>query len=225
MTTVAREFGQGPLSQVTTVVYWFVVVEALLVATTAPGLVLVLLLERDASNLPLYALGLVPVGPALAAAVFAWRAFDADRDPTPARHFWRGYRLGAADALRAWVPALTVLVVLGINVAYGPAVGVPKGLSLLYGLLGVVVLLWSVTMVVVTAVLSFRWRDATRLVAHALATRGRLTLSLLSLLVLATGVVAMTSDWVLVLTGSILTFLLVRTCRPLLDDLEERYTG
>jgi hypothetical protein len=224
VTVATRDFGHGPLSRVTTVVYWFVVLEALLVATTAPGLVLVLLLERDASNLPLYALGLVPVGPALAAAVFAWRAFERDRDPTPARHFWRGYRLGAADALRAWVPALGVLVVLGVNVAYGAEVGVPQAFSLLYALLAVGVLLWGLTMVTVTAAFSFRWRDAARLVARALVTRGRLTLSLLSLLILATGVVALTSDWVLVLAASTFTFLLVRTCRPLLDDLEERYT-
>ena len=57
----------------------------------------VLLLDRDPSNAALVAALCVPVGPALSAALFAWRVFRDDRDLAPARHFWRGYRLNAVD--------------------------------------------------------------------------------------------------------------------------------
>ena len=62
------EIGTGALSRWSAVVYWFLVVEGMLVLTSAPGLVLLLLLDRDASNLPLVALACVPFGPSVAAA-------------------------------------------------------------------------------------------------------------------------------------------------------------
>ena len=54
--------------------YTLLVTEGLLLLTSAPGLVPLLLLRADASNLPLDAACLVPVGPAASAALFAlWR--------------------------------------------------------------------------------------------------------------------------------------------------------
>ena len=225
MTRPARDLGEGPLHRVATVTYWFVAIEVLLVLTTAPGLVAVLFLDRHPSNLPLYALAAVPVGPALAAAVFAWRVFLRERDPSPAQHFWRGYRLNWQDALRSWVPALVVLVILGMNLAYRDAVGVPASFAVLYVVLGVAVLLWAVRMVALTATFSFRWRDAARLGAYTLATRPLVTLGLLSLLVLAAGIAFVTFDAVVVLLASLLTFFVVRNEAPVLADVEARYVA
>src|SRR5258705_8120945 len=46
---------QGPLARAAAVVYTLPVVELLLLLTTAPGLILLILLDRDASNVPLAA--------------------------------------------------------------------------------------------------------------------------------------------------------------------------
>jgi hypothetical protein len=66
-----REFGTGPLSRACALVYTLLVTEGLFLLATVPGLVPLLLLDRDASNLPLDALCLVPAGPAASAALFA----------------------------------------------------------------------------------------------------------------------------------------------------------
>lgn len=216
-------FGEGPLSQVTGVVHWFLVLEVMLVLATAPGLVPALLLAPVASNLPLYALCLVPVGPAVAAASFAWRRFLADRDPAPARHFLRGYRLGLADALRSWVPALAVLTVLAVNVAYRDRVAGAGALTVAYLVIGAGVLLWALRMLTVTSAFAFRWRDAARLAVLTLVTRPLVTLGLLSLLVLCAGITYVTFDAVVVLGASVLTFLLVRTEAPVLADVRARF--
>ncbi|NAZ76631.1 DUF624 domain-containing protein [Kineococcus sp. T13] len=221
----ARAFGEGPLSQVTQVVHWFVVLEVLLVVATAPGLAGALLLVPDASNLPLYALCAVPVGPALAAAVFAWRAFLADRDAAPAREFLRGYRLGALDALRTWVPVLGVLTVLAVDTAHRDVVGVAAAFTPLYAVLGAAVLVWAVRVLVLTAVFAFRWRDVARLAAMTLLTRPRSTLSLLSLLVLAIGTAWVTFDAVVVVLASVLTFLLARSEAGVVREVRERFVA
>jgi uncharacterized membrane protein YesL len=215
----------GPLSRVANVAYWFLAVEVLLVLTTAPGLVAMLFLDRHPSNIPLYALAAVPVGPAVAASVHAWRTFLRDRDPSPGLMFLRGYRLGWADALRSWVPALVVLVVLGTNLAYRDVVGLPAALTVVQVLLAVATVVWAVRMLVLTATFSFRWRDAARLALYTLVARPLVTLGMLSLLVLATGIAVVTFDAVVVLLASVLTFLLVRNEAPVLAHVQRRFVA
>lgn len=215
----------GPLGRAANVLYWFAAIEVMLVLATLPGLVVALLLEQHASNIPLYALAAVPVGPALAAAVFAWRVFLLERDPAPVAQFWRGYRLGWSEALQVWVPALVALTVLGTNLAYRDAVGMPPAVALLQVMLGAAVLLWAVRTLTLRAAFTFRWRDAARLGLHSLGSRPLVTLGLVSLLVLTIGIVAVTFDAVAVLLASVLTFLLVRNEQPVLTDVQKRFVA
>jgi uncharacterized membrane protein YesL len=208
------------LSRVAAVVYWFVVVDLLLVLTTAPGAVALVLLDRDVSNLPLIGLALLPVGPALAAAVFAWREFLRERDLSPGGHFWRGYRLSWRDALTLWVPAVAVLVVLGTNLLHA---GLTAPVRVLHVVLVAAVLLVLLRATVLTALFAFRWRDRLRLAVYYLGARPVSTLALLSVVVLAVGLVAVVSDWVLLFTASLLTFVLARGEQTVVADVEERF--
>lgn len=214
-----------PLWRGMAVVQWVVVLEAMLVLALAPTAVLLLLLERDLSNIPLLTVALVPVGPALSAALFAWRAFLRDRDSGPARQFVRGYRLGAVDALRVWVPGLLVLAVLGTNLAYADVSRSPDGLWAVHLVLGLGVVLWMMGAVVVGTFFSFRWRDQARLALWGIAARPLVTLGRVSVLVLATGAVWFGSDAVLVLLASLLTVVWLRTELPLVETVRERFTS
>src|SRR4051812_29804719 len=62
-----RQFGVGPLARAAAFVHTLLVVELLLLATTVPGLVPLVLLDRDASNVPLAAACALPLGPAVSA--------------------------------------------------------------------------------------------------------------------------------------------------------------
>ncbi len=217
-----RPFGEGPLFQVTTAVYWFLVVEVLLVATTLPGLVLAFLLAPEPSNLPLFALAALPVGPALAAAFYTWRRFSTQQDQGPARVFARGYRLNLADSLRTWVPVVGVLLVLGMNMSFGEATGF-GALSWVWAALGVAVLLWGLRMLSITSVFVFRWRDAGRIAVYTLIVRPVATLALLSYLVLVAGLTVVTFDAVVVLLASLLTFAVARSERPVITRVHEQF--
>lgn len=223
------EVGSGVLSRISAWVYWALVVEGLLLLTGAPGIVLLLLLAPSAGTVPLAALCLVPVGPALAAAVFAWRDFlDAqpgDRDLQPARHFWRGYRLNWRDVLRWWVPALVVLAVLGVNASAGGAVRGGGAFAVASLVLGAAVLVWAGNAVVLSALFAFRTRDVARLSAYYLAARPVAGLGVLALLVVAGGLAVLTTDWLVVLLGSVLVLLLVRNAQPVIADAKERFTA
>lgn len=218
------EIGTGPLPQWSAVVYWFLAVEGMLLLTSAPGLVLLALLDRDVSNVPLVALACVPFGPSVAAALFAWRVFARDRDLSPARHFWRGYRLDVLDVLRWWVPTLAVLAVVAVNLTHLTDAGFSPALGVALGAVALLVVLWSGHALVLSALFSFRTRDVARLGAYFVAGKPLVTLGFVSVLVL-TAALAYASDWLLVLLAAPLTYLYARTAAPMVAAAEAQFTA
>lgn len=220
-----REFGEGPLSRVTNVVYWLLVIGLFLSAALAPSLALSMALVPDVSNLPLYALAAVPVGPALAAAFFAWRRFLAGDEPHPWAHVWRGLRVNAVDALTAWLPGLLALLVLAMNIAHAEAAGIADGLTGVYLALALVAALWSVRMLSIVSAFAFRWRDSARLSFYTLVARPLPTLAIVSYGVLVAGIVYLTFDVVAVLLASMLTLGFTRSEQPVIELVAERFTA
>ncbi|MEJ2853257.1 MULTISPECIES: DUF624 domain-containing protein [unclassified Saccharothrix] len=221
----AAEIGAGILSRVASVVYWFVVIDALVVLTTAPGFVALLFLDRGAGNAPLVGLCFAPVGPALSAAVYAWRVFLNDRDLSPATHFRRGYRLNWLDVLRWWLPTLAVLTVIGFSLANLELARVPAGYGVVLVVIAAALLVWSTQALVLSSTLALRTRDTARLASYYLAARPASALGALSLLIATGGLVVLTSDWVLALLAAPFTLLLLRNADPVLRDATERFTA
>src|SRR4051794_27372508 len=100
-------WGTGLLARSAALVHTLLVVETGVLITAAPTVVVPVLLDRDPSNIPLYAAAAAPLGPALSAAVYALRHRGNDlTDLSPARAFRRGYRMNAKAVLLLWLPWL-----------------------------------------------------------------------------------------------------------------------
>ena len=219
------EIGAGPLSRGAAVILWTLVISLLTVLTGGVPLALVPFLAGDAANVWVVALLAVPAGPAMAAAMFAWRRFVADRDLSPARHFWRGYAVNVLDVLRWWVPTVLVLAVIAFSLASLDAAGVPSGYGLVLVVIAVAVLVWAVLAMALSSRLSLRTRDVARLAAYYLAVKPLVGLGALSLVVLSVGIVLFTSDWVLVMLSGLLAFAVVTTTDPVVRDATARFTA
>ncbi|MBM7489040.1 putative membrane protein YesL [Micromonospora luteifusca] len=221
-----RQFGDGPLSRITSRVYILLVVELLLLLTTLPGLLPLLLLSRDASNLPLVAVFLVPVGPALSAALYALRHQRPDlTDLRPAAMFWRGYRANLSGVLRVWVPTLLWLTVLAVNLAYLGVVGLPDWWTVPLVLLGVGVTLCAANALVITSLFDFRTRDVLRLATHFLVRTPGVTVGNALLLAAATGITAVFSEAVLALVASVAVLAFLRIGDPMIRLIEKEFTA
>jgi Protein of unknown function, DUF624 len=218
-------FGDGPLARAAALIYTLLVVELLLLLTTLPGLVALVLLDRDASNLPLAAACALPLGPAISAALYALHHRSRDlADLRPAAAFWRGYRLNLRGALQVWVPWLVWLTIVAVNLAHLRAAGVPGWWAVLLVLVAAVATLGAVNALVITSLFSFRAADVARLAVAFLARTPGATLGNACLLIVAAGVTAASSEAVLALLGSVLVSALLLSCRPMIAQIQRELT-
>jgi uncharacterized membrane protein YesL len=223
---IGRQFGDGPLSRGAALVYSLLVVELLFLVTTVPGLVPLLLLGSDLSNLPLAAACAIPIGPALSAALYALHHHRGDlTDLTPATAFWRGYRTNLAAVLRIWLPLLGWLTILAVGLVHFDATGLPGWWAVLLVVIAVAVTLCGTNALVITSLFHFRTRDVLRLALYFLVHTRGVTLGNAGLLVAAASVIWMSSEAVLALLGSVLALALLTTCRPMTSKIQEEFTA
>lgn len=203
--------------------YWFGVTGLLLVLTTLPGTVPLMLLDRSAGNIPLVAVCLIPLAPAVSAALYALRDRDRGEGLTALHSFLRGYRRNAIDVLALWLPALAVATMLGISLANLEHAGVPGGYGLVLVVLAVMITVWAGNAVVIVSFFSLRTRDIARLGVYYMARTPLASLGVLATVLVAAGIVYLTFDAVLGLVGSILVWMLLRTCEPMLRHVHENF--
>jgi hypothetical protein len=221
-----RQFGDGPLSRAAALIYTLLVVELLFLVTTGPGLVPLVLLDRDASNIPLVAACALPLGPAMSAALYALHHRHPDlTDLRPAAAFWRGYKANLSGVLRIWVPWLVWLTIVAVNLAYFAAADVPRWWAALLVLVAVAATLWGANALVITSLFAFRATDVARLGLYFLVRRWSVSLGHASLLIVAAAVTAFSSEAVLALLGSVFALALLRTCRPMITEIRAEFTA
>ncbi|MFY1705719.1 hypothetical protein ACN28G_29055 [Micromonospora sp. WMMA1923] len=220
-----QRFGTGPLARAAALVHTLLVVEVLLLVGTLPGLLPLVLLGHDASNLPLLAACLVPAGPALAAALFTLRHQRLDlTELRPAALFRRGYRVNLLPVLRIWVPMLVWLAVIGVNLANLRAAGVPSWWAVLLVIVALAVTLVGANALLVTALFRFRARDVLRLAGYFLTRTPSVPVGTLVLLAAAAGITAVFSEAVLVLLGAPFVLAFLRIGEPMIDKIQKEFT-
>ena len=219
-------FGTGPLSRFAALVYTLLVVNVLTLVAALPGLVPLALLGRDTSNLPLVALVLIPLGPALSAAVYAVRHRSSDvTDLTPAAAFARGYRANVRGILAVWIPMLAWLCVLAVSLANFAATGLPGWWAALLAVVALAAALWGMNALVITSLFAFRTRDVAQLAAYFLFRTPGVALGNACLLIVAGGLAVLFSETVLGLLASVFVLSLVRTSEPMLAVLRKEFVA
>lgn len=203
MSTFSTGFVDGRLYRTCMFVYQLLVIEACLAVALLPTALVVVLLEPDPRNALLFAIAVIPAGPALVAGLYAARRLE----QSPVRDFVRGYRLSFLEVLKLWAPAAVVISVVSAD----------------WLVVAALVALWLVNVLVITARFSFRVRDTARLATYYLGAQWRCTLNVILLGAGFVVLMALTSDWVAVLLLSPALYVLARVTRPLVADVEKRF--
>jgi hypothetical protein len=223
--TGRRQFGGGPLARAAGLIYTMLAGELLFLLTAAPGLVVLVLLDRGAGNLPLAVACAAPIGPAVSAVLHLLHQHPADlADLHPARVFWRGYRANLRGVLSIWLPLLAWLTVLAVNATYLGAAGLSGWWLGPLALVAVLALLWGANALVITSLFAFRVRDVARLAGYYLTRTPSVPLGSLGLLAVAVCATALWSEAVLLLAVPVLALGLLVVSRPMIADLRKEFT-
>lgn len=215
---------RGLFIDLTEGVYWFLALDVLLVLASAPTLVLWTVMSPGPMSSLLFVLGAFPLLPALAAGLYACRAWREERELTPARHVLKGYRLNAADSLKVGMPVLLVLALLAFNLTSAGAAA-NRLLTIVLLIASAASLLVLARVLSIVSTFSFRVRDVFRLAAFTLLVKPLATLALLSLGVLVLGIVLLVGEFLLLFTASLLVFALWASERPVVQLLTEQFVS
>ncbi len=217
-----QRFGEGPLSRVAALIYTLLVVEMLMVLAMLPGIVPLMLLDRDVSNLPLVAACAIPAGPALSAAVYALHRRSSDlTELKPASAFWRGYKMNIG-VLKLWIPLLVWLAIIGVGIGNRVVAGIPLWWAVLLGIIAALAAVCGANALVIMSLFSFRIRDVARLALHFLP---RTIIGVGSLLIVAAAVTALLTEAVLALLGSVFALGLLRMSRTMIASITREFTA
>ena len=214
---------RGLFTDLTEGVYWFLVLDVMLLVAAAPTVLLWTVMSPGPLGSLLFVIAALPLLPALSAGLYACRSWREDRDLSPARQFLRGYRLNALDSLRVGTPVLLVVALAAFNLtrSSSPGLGVGETAFLVVGAAALLVLLRALAIV---SRFSFRVRDVLRLSVFTLLVRPLSTLALLSLGVLTLGIVLAVGEFLLLATASLLVFALWSSERPVAQLLTVQFT-
>lgn len=214
----------GAFGTLTQGLMWLLVVQAALLVTLLPTAMAFLFLERHPSNIVLYALFAIPVGPAIQAALYALRRGDSEGHARPWSRYWEGFRLGWRQSLVIWLPAVVLACLTFINAAYGPSADVASALVIMGLILTGVAVVWSVAALTVISTFSFRTKDLPRVALFGMGSRPLSTIGVLATIFLAAVLVLLTFDAVLLLLASLFCYGLLMTVRPMHAVIREKLT-
>lgn len=218
---------RGLFIDLTEGVYWFLAIDVLLVLAAAPTVLVWTLMAPSPLSTVLFVLAALPLLPALSAALYACRSWREDRQEQeliPARQFLRGYRLSVRESLAVGTPVLLVLALAVFNLGRSGSAGLGVG-TIAFLVVGAAALLVLVRALSIVSRFTFRLRDVYRLTAFTLLTKPLSTLALLSLGVLTLGIVLVVSEFLLLLTASLLVFALWASERPVAEMIQEQFVG
>lgn len=220
----AGEIGRGPLSKASAAVYRMLVLEGLLVVSLLPTIVTAALLDRDASNVPLFVISLLPLAPGLVAAIAAVTAWHRSPDLSPARAFLLSYRRDLGATLKWSAPSTALLALLAFNLVHLDAADGAEAVRPPLLLFATLLVVWQGHMVALTAAFRLRTRDAARIALSQLLSQWRYSLGILSLVLVAATVVLLASEFVLLLFAWAFALFLAVLARPLITFVTERFT-
>jgi hypothetical protein len=219
----------GPMGKAVVFIAYVAILTVMMIVATIPSLLALVFLVPEVPTSITNALVIIAatalLGPALSAGIYAARARTKDETPEAAKAFWRGYRMNFLDVMRIWFPASLVLGLL----AFGIAVGVAGGLG--FGMIALVIIafmlaLWAINALVISTFIHGTSSDIAKLAVYYIGRQWRVALGILSLIIVAGGIVAWLPGGVfaLAVAAGIWVIFLYEGVRPMIADVTQHYS-
>src|SRR4051794_22180445 len=101
--------GEGLFFKITNLIYALLMTNFYFVLTNIIGLFFFLTLEPTFSNVTIYFLALIPTGPAISALIYSIGKLIREKELSPSKDYFHGYKINFKDTMKFWLPLLLVV--------------------------------------------------------------------------------------------------------------------
>lgn len=195
--------------------WWFVMVQAGLLVTLVPVVLVFIWVEGGLIATVAYALAGLLVGPSLQAGMYALRRPEAALRQTAWNRYWEGWRVGGRQSLIIWAPA--VVLVAGVQALSQavPPEAIARPLVIMGFILGGVLTAISITTLTVISTFTFRTRDVPRVALFAMGSKPFAAIGLVLIVAMAGWGVLIGFEAVVVTFAVVVCWGLLAVTRPM----------
>ncbi|MCR2822872.1 YesL family protein [Lederbergia panacisoli] len=221
-----KEFGQGIFFVISSYIYWFMLTNIYFIFCNIIFLFAFITLEPVISNIIIIFLTLIPTGPAITALCYVMDKLVREKDISPTKDFFYGYRINFIDTLKVWLPLLAVIFILIIDLQYFNQDSTKINQIMAIVFLVAIGLLICVFLYVfpITAKYKFRIRDTYKLSIYYSFKKVKIATGNIGIIIIALFFTFITTDILLLFIASILSYLLTLNSREVIDDIKMNYT-
>lgn len=217
-----REFGEGILTEVTNFIYWLMLLNIYFILTNIIFLFFFIFLETTFSNISLYFLALIPTGPAISALYYSTGKLVREKEISPTKDFFYGYKINFKDTLKLWIPILIVIFIIVVDLQYFYDKETTFNQVLAGVFLVALILILTLLFYVfpINAQFNFRTRDVYRLSVYYSFKKIKVTTGNIAILFLTVFLMFVISDFIILFISSLVCYILMLNSRDAMEDVK-----
>ncbi|MEK3890117.1 YesL family protein [Bacillus sp. FSL K6-3431] len=221
-----KEFGQGIFFVISNYIYWLMLINIYFVFCNIIFLFFFMTLEPVFSNLIIIFIALIPTGPAIMALCYVMDKLVCEKEVSPTRDFFYGYKLNFKDTLKVWIPMLALIFILIIDLQYfyEDSTATNQVLSIVFLVVLTLLICLSFYVFPITAKFKFRTRDIFKLSIYYSFKKLKISLGNIGIMIIGLFLMFMTSNFLILFIVGVLSYVLTLNSKEVIEDIKLNYT-
>lgn len=221
-----RLYGDGIVFTFGNHIYWLFMLNLYFILANVVFLVFFMTLERDFSNIPLYFLALIPTGPSISALLYCLDKMIKEKDLSPTKDFFAGYKKNFKDSMKLWIPLLVLLFIFFVDLKYFilSESSFSLVLAIFFLLASGLIFLIMLNSLIINMNFAFRLRDLYRLSAYYIIRKLKITLGNIGIIFISFFIVSLTTNFLIIIFASLIIYLILLNSKDLVEDVQTNFT-
>ncbi|MBA4493481.1 DUF624 domain-containing protein [Paenactinomyces guangxiensis] len=220
-----KEFGDGLLFRLTNYIYCLLMTNIYFVLSNMIFLFFFMTLKPSFSNITIYFLALTLTGPSISALLYSIGKLIREKELSPLKDFFHGYKINFKDTMKFWLPLLLVLYILFVDLQYfnaNPST-INNVLSAVF-LIGIILMIiLSMYAFLINAGFKFRLKDIWKLSIYYSFKKVKITFGNLGIVIISMFLTSIISDVLIVCIPSLVCYLFMLNSKEIMEDIKVNF--
>lgn len=220
-----RQFGEGLLFSLTNHIYWLIMTNFYFIICNVLFLFFFMTLQPTFSNITIYFLALIPTGPSISALFYSIGKLIREKDLSPLRDFFHGYKINFKDTMKFWLPLLFVLYILFVDLQYfnSNPTTINNILSVVFSIAIILMIILVMYAFLINAGFNFRLKDIWKLSVYYSFMKVKITFGNIGIVIILLFLSSLVSDFLIVFAASIVCYLFMLNSKAVVEDIKTNF--